>query len=181
MININNKNNFVMIIIGIPLYHSSIRCKILHISLPWEEERILKRGRTQISSADDFVETLTHQYIKRPSSPSNIDNMTLFEFITWFDFDRSSVNLEKIMEQPIIQNPLWRQSFEEPPLLQTTTLLPRIILSSGSILIQHKEPACISFHCHSDDPMLAIYSILSIGIQYRDPIEQFLDSKQGNH
>ncbi|CAF4849785.1 unnamed protein product [Rotaria socialis] len=167
-------------VLGIPLYHSSIRCKILYISLPWEEERILKRGRTQVITTDDLVETLTHKYIKRPSIPSVIDNMTLFEFLTWFDYDGSSLNKEKILNEPVVENPLWRHDFEQPPLLQTTNLLPRIILSSGSILIQHKKPACISFHCHTDDPIRAIYSMLSIGIQYRDPIEQFLGGKQDN-
>ncbi|CAF4608491.1 unnamed protein product, partial [Rotaria magnacalcarata] len=57
--------------------------------------------------------------------------------------------------------------------------LPRIILSCGTKLIQHKEPACISFTCRYDDSMLAIYSIHSIGVSYRDPIEQFLSGKQG--
>ncbi|CAF3460120.1 unnamed protein product, partial [Rotaria socialis] len=88
--------------------------------------------------------------------------------------------LGKILNEPVVENPLWRHDFEQPPLLQTANLLPRIILSSGSILIQHKKPACISFHCHTDDPIRAIYSMLSIGIQYRDPIEQFLGGKQDN-
>ncbi|CAF4395940.1 unnamed protein product, partial [Rotaria magnacalcarata] len=69
-------------VLGIPLYHSSIRSKTLYISLPWEEERILKRGRTQVTSVDDFVESLTHRYVKRPNTPSVIDQMTLFEFLT---------------------------------------------------------------------------------------------------
>ena len=64
-------------------------------------------------------------------------------------------------------------------MLKTSALLPRIVLSCGTVLIQHKEPACISFTCRYDDSMLAIYSILSIGIPYRDPIEEFLGGKQG--
>ncbi|CAF2041804.1 unnamed protein product [Rotaria magnacalcarata] len=166
-------------VLGIPLYHSSIRSKTLYISLPWEEERILKRGRTQVTSVDDFVESLTHRYVKRPNTPSVIDQMTLFEFLTWFDFDRSpSMELQKILYEPVVVNPLWHTDFDQPPLLKNSAFLPRIILSCGSVLIQHKEPACISFNCRSDDSMLAIYSILSIGIPYRDPIEEFLGGKQ---
>ncbi|CAF4040233.1 unnamed protein product [Rotaria sordida] len=167
-------------VLGIPLYHSSMRCKSLYISLPWEEERILKRGRTQISSVDDFVESLTHRYVKRPFTPSVIDHMTLFEFLTWFDYDRSSsMELQEILQEPLVENPLWRTDFNQPPLLKTSTFLPRIVLSSGSTLIQHREPACISFTCRYDDSMLAMYSILSIGIPYRDPIEEFLGGKLG--
>jgi hypothetical protein len=157
-----------------------MRCKSLYISLPWDEERILKRGRTEVNSPDDFVESLTHRYVKRPFTPSVIDQMTLFEFLTWFDFDgSSSTELTEILEEPLVENPLWRTAFDQPPLLKTSTLLPRIALSCGSILIQHKEPSCISFTCRHDDSMLAIYSILSIGIPYRDTIEEFLNNKQG--
>ncbi|CAF4168613.1 unnamed protein product, partial [Adineta steineri] len=162
------------------LYHSSMRCKSLYISLPWDEERILKRGRTEVNTPDDLVESLTHRYIKRPSTPSVIDQITLFEFLTWFDFDRSSsMNIAEILEEPYVENPLWRTDFNQPPLLKTSALLPRIVLSCGTILIQHKEPSSISFTCRYDDSMLAIYSILSIGIPYRDPYEEFLGNKQG--
>jgi hypothetical protein len=157
-----------------------MRCKSLYISLPWDEERILKRGRTEVNSPDDFVESLTHRYMKRPFTPSVIDQMTLFEFLTWFDYDRSSsIELVEILKEPLVENPLWRTNFDQPPLLKTSALLPRIVLSCGSVLIQHKEPACISFTCRYDDSMLAIYSILSIGIPYRDPIEEFLGGKHG--
>ena len=106
--------------------------------------------------------------------------MTLFEFLTWFDFDRSSsVELQQLIEEPLIENPLWRTNFYEPPLLKTSTCLPRIVLLCGSVLIQHREPACVSFTCRSDDSMLAIYSILCIGIPYRDPFEEFLGRKEG--
>jgi hypothetical protein len=157
-----------------------MRCKTLYISLPWEEERILKRGRTQVNSSDDFIESLTHKYIKRPSNPSAIDQMTLFEFLTWFDYDRCSpAKLEQILDEPLVENLLWRSDFQQPPLLKTSAVLPRIVLSSGTILIQHKEPTCVSFTCRYDDSMLAMYSILSIGIPYRDPVEEFLDNKLG--
>ena len=157
-----------------------MRCKSLFISLPWDEERILKHGRTEVNSANDFVETLTDRYMRRPNTPSIIDNMTLFEFLTWFDYDRSSSEkIEQILEEPLVENPLWRTNFEQPPLLKTLALLPRIVLSCGTTLIQHKEPACISFTCRYDDSMLAIYSILSVGISYRDPVEEFLGGKQG--
>jgi hypothetical protein len=170
----------VVSVVGIPLYHSSMRCKSLYISLPWDEERILKRGRTAVNSPDDLVESLTHRYTKRPCIPSVIDQMTLFEFLTWFDYDRSSSSaLLQNLEEPLIANPLWRTHFDQPPLLKTSALLPRIVLSCGSILIQHKEPACVSFTCRQDDSMLAIYSILSIGVPYRDPVEEFLGGKQG--
>ncbi|CAF1338826.1 unnamed protein product [Rotaria sordida] len=93
--------------------------------------------------------------------------MTLFEFLTWFDFDRStSTELAQILEEPLVENPLWRSDFAQPPLLKTSALLPRIVLSCNTILIQHKEPACISFTCRYDDSMLAIYSMLSIGVPY---------------
>ena len=105
--------------------------------------------------------------------------MTLFEYLTWFDFDRSSMDLIRITDEPLVQNPLWRTQFDQPPLLKTSTLLPRIILSCGSVLVQHKEPSCVSFTCRYDDSMLAIYSILSIGVPYRDPNVEFLDGKQG--
>ncbi|CAF1643694.1 unnamed protein product [Adineta steineri] len=168
-------------VLGIPLYHSSMRSKSLYISLPWDEERLLKRGRTEVNSADDFVESLTHRYVRRPSTPSIINQMTLFEFLTWFDFDRpSSSKIPQILEEPLVENPLWRNGFEQPPLLKTSALLPRIILSCDTVLIQHKEPACISFTCRYDDSMLAIYSILSIGIPYRDAVEEFLAGKQEN-
>ncbi|CAF5188962.1 unnamed protein product, partial [Rotaria magnacalcarata] len=145
-------------VLGIPLYHSSIRCKTLYISLPWDEERILKRGRTVVSTTDDFVESLTHRYVKRPCTPSVIDQISLFEFLTWFDFDRSSsIELEHILQESLVENPLWRTTFDQPPLLKTSNHLPRIILSCGTKLIQHKEPACISFTCRYDDSMLAIY------------------------
>lgn len=153
----------------------------MYISLPWEEERILKRGRTEINSPDDFVESLTHRYVRRPVTPSVIDQMTLFEFLTWFDLDRSS-SAEKveILEEPLVENPLWRTDFQQPPLVKRSgPLLPRIVLSCGTVLIQHKEPACVSFTCRYDDSMLAIYSILSIGIPYRDPIKEFLVDKDG--
>jgi len=157
-----------------------MRCKSLYISLPWEEEKILKRGRTQVNSSDDFIESLTHKYVKRPSIPSVIDQMTLFEFLTWFDYDRSSSpNLQQTLDELLVENPLWRSDFQQPPLLKTYTLLPRIVLSCGTILIQHKEPTCISFACRYDDSMLAMYSILSIGISYRDPMEEFLPNKIG--
>ncbi|CAF1648403.1 unnamed protein product [Rotaria magnacalcarata] len=160
---------------------ATLICKSLYICLPWEEERILKRGRTQITSADDFVESLTHRYAKRPLIPSVIDQMTLFEFLTWLDFDRcSSVELQQVIEEPLLENPLWRTDFYEPPLLKTSTFLPRIVLLCGSVLIQHKEPACISFTCRSDNSILAMYSILCIGIPYRDPFEEFLANKQDN-
>ncbi|CAF3091232.1 unnamed protein product [Rotaria sp. Silwood2] len=166
------------IVLGIPLYHSSIRCKSLYISLPWEEERILKRGRTQVSSIDDFVESLTHRYMKRPFTPSVINHMTLFEFLTWFDYNRSSsIQLQETLKEPLVENPLWRTDFNQPTLLKTSNYLPRIVLSCGSVLIQHKEPACISFTCRYDDSMLAMYSMLSIGIPYRDPIEEFPECK----
>ncbi|CAF3206684.1 unnamed protein product [Rotaria sp. Silwood2] len=168
-------------VLGIPLYHSSIRCKSLYISLPWEEERILKRGRTQVTSIDDFVESLTHRYVKRPFTPSVINHMTLFEFLTWFDYDRSSsIQLQETLKEPLVENPLWRTDFNQPPLLKTSNYLPRIVLSCGSVLIQHKEPACISFTCRYDDSMLAMYSMLSIGIPYRDPIEEFLGENDLN-
>ncbi|CAF4235357.1 unnamed protein product, partial [Adineta steineri] len=169
-------------VLGIPLYHSSMRRKSLYICLPWDEERILKRGRTEVNSPDDLVESLTHRYIKRSSTPSVIDEMTLFELLTWFDFDRSSsMNIEEILEEPYVENPLWRTDFNQPPLLKTSALLPRKILSCGTVLIQHKEPSCISFTCRYDDSMLAIHSILSIGIPYRDPFEEFLDNKQDDN
>ncbi|CAF5068625.1 unnamed protein product, partial [Rotaria sp. Silwood1] len=168
-------------VLGIPLYHSSIRCKSLYISLPWEEERILKRGRTHVSNTDDFVESLTHRYIKRPFTPSVINHMTLFEFLTWFDYDRSSsMQLQETLKEPLVENPLWRTDFNQPPLLKTSNFLPRIVLSCGSVLIQHKEPACISFTCRYDDSMLAMYSMLSIGIPYRDPIKEFLGENDLN-
>ena len=136
------------IITGIPLYHASMRCKILYISLPWDEERILKHGRTEVYSHDDFVETLTHRYTKRPSNPSVIDQMTLFEFLTWFDVDRSaSVDPMEILKEPLTENLCWRTDYNQPPLVKTSSLLPRIILSCGTVLIQHKEPTCISFTC----------------------------------
>jgi hypothetical protein len=157
-----------------------MRCKSLYISLPWEEEKILKRGRTQVNSSDDFIESLTQKYVKRPSIPSVIDQMTLFEFLTWFDYDRSSSpKLQQTLDELLVKNPLWRSDFQQPPLLKTSTLLPRIVLSCGTILIQHKEPTCISFTSRYDDSMLAMYSILSIGIPYRDPIEEFLVNKTG--
>jgi hypothetical protein len=169
-----------LLMIGIPLYHSSMRCKTLYISLPWNEERILKKGRTEVNTPDDFVESLTHRYVKRPYTPSVIDQMTLFEYLTWFDYDRSSSNqLEQLLKEPPVENPLWRTRFDEPPLLKVSNLLPRILLSCGTILIQHKEPACISFTCPYDDSMLAMYSILSIGVPYRDPLKDFLGGKQG--
>ncbi|CAF1425719.1 unnamed protein product [Adineta steineri] len=144
-------------------------------------EKILKRGRTEVNSLDDFVQSLTDRYIKRPSTPSVIDQITLFEFLTWFDYDRSSsINLPEILEEPLVENPHWRTDFNQPPLLKTSTLLPRIVLSCGTILIQHKEPSRISFMCRYDDSMLAIYSILSIGIAYRDPFAEFLNNKQDN-
>jgi hypothetical protein len=156
-----------------------MRCKSLYITLPWNEERILKRGRTEVNSTDDFVETLTHRYTKRPSNPSIIDQMTLFEFLTWFDFDRSSsTNRMEILEEPLSENPLWRTDFYQPPLLKTSALLPRIILSCGTVLIQHKEPTCISFTCRYDNSMLAMYSIMSIGIPYRDPVTEFLVNEE---
>ena len=156
-----------------------MRCKTLYISLPWDEERILKHGRTEVNSPDDFVESLTHRYTKRPSTPAIIDQMTLFEFLTWFDFDRSATELIQILEEPLVENPQWRTSFDQPPLLKTISLLPRIILACGTVLIQHREPTCISFICRHDNSTLAIYSMLSIGISYRDPIEEFLGNKQG--
>ena len=152
----------------------------MYISLPWNEERLLKRGRTEVNSPDDLVESLTHRYMRRPSSPTLLDQMTLFEFLTWFDYDRSSsVKETQISTTPLLENPLWRTDFNQPPLLKTSALLPRIILSCGTVLIQHKELTCLSFTCRYNDSMLAIYSILSIGVTYRDPIEEFLDSKQG--
>ncbi|CAF1477420.1 unnamed protein product [Adineta ricciae] len=162
-------------VLGIPLYHSSVRCKSLCISLPWNEERLLKRGRTEVNSIDDLVESLTHRYIRRPSTPTALDQMTLFEFLTWFDYDRSSSVIEaQILATPLIENTLRRTDFNQPPLLKTSTLLPRIILSCGTVLIQHKEPTCVSFTCRYNESMLAMYSILTIGVPYRDPIEQFL-------
>ncbi|CAF1594644.1 unnamed protein product, partial [Adineta steineri] len=111
---------------------------------------------------------------------SVIDQMTLFEFLTWLDFDRSSsMNAAEMLEEPYVENSLWRTDFNQPPLLKTSALLPRIVLSCGTILIQRKEPSSISFTCRYDDSMLAIYSILSIGIPYRDAFEEFLDNKQG--
>ncbi|CAF4464364.1 unnamed protein product, partial [Adineta steineri] len=91
----------------------------------------------------------------------------------------SSMNVTEILEEPYVENPLWRTDFNQPPLLKTSALLPRIVLLCGTILIQHKEPSSISFTCRYDDSMLAIYSILSIRIPYRDPFEEFLDNKQG--
>ncbi|CAF1196955.1 unnamed protein product [Adineta ricciae] len=168
-------------VLGIPLYHSSMRYKSLYISLPWEEERILKRGRIEVNTTDDFIESLTHKYVKRPSTPAVIDQMTLFEFLTWFDYDRSSsAKLQDALEEPLVQNPLWRTNFEQPALLKTSALLPRIVLSCGTVLIQHKEPTCISFICRYDNSMLAMYSMLCIGISYRNPIEEFLNSKLEN-
>ena len=55
-----------------------------------------------------------------------------------------------------------------------------LYLSCGTVLIQHKEPTCISFTCRYDDSVLAMYSIMSIGIPYRDPVNEFLGNKQGN-
>ena len=106
--------------------------------------------------------------------------MTLFEFLTWFDFDRSSSTERlEISEESLTENPLWRSDYNQPPLLKTSALLPRIILSCGTVLIQHKEPTCISFTCRYDDSMLAIYSTMSIGIPYRDPVNEFLSNKPG--
>lgn len=157
-----------------------MRIKSLYISLPWDEERILKKGRTEVNSADDLVESLLHRYIKRPSFPSVLDKLTLFEFITWFDYDRSSsLEIHEILQNQLIENPLWRTDFKQPPLLKTSTHLPRIILACNTTLIQHKEPTCISLTCDYNNPMLAIYSMLCIGIPYRDPFEEFLNNKQG--
>jgi len=129
-----------------------MRYKSLYISLSWEEERILKRGRTQVNTTDDFIESLTYKNVKRPCTPSGIDQMTLFEFLTWFDYDRSSsTKLHDSLQEPFVQNPLWRTNFEQPPLLKTSALLPRIVLLCGTILIQHKEPTCISFTCRYDN------------------------------
>ena len=166
--------------IGIPLYHSSMSCKSLHISLPWSEERILKQGKTEVTGVDDFVESLTHRYVKRPLISLVIDQMTLFEYLTWFDYNQSSsVELAQICETPLQANPLWRTEFSQPPLVKMSALLPRIILSDGCVLVQHKEPTCVSFTCQYSDPMLAMYSILSIGLPYRDPIIEFLGGEQG--
>ena len=112
---VNMLSNNALIVcqsIGIPLYHSSMRCKSLHISLSWSEERILKRGKTEVTGDDDFVESLTHRYVKRPLIPLVIDQMTLFEYLTWFDYNRSSsVELAQICETPLQENPLWRTEF----------------------------------------------------------------------
>jgi hypothetical protein len=152
----------------------------LYISLPWDEERLLKRGRTEVNNPDDVAESLTHRYMRRPSTPTVVDQMTLFELLTWFDYDSSSsVKETQMSARPLIENPLWRTDFNQPTLLKTSALLRRIILSYGTVLIQHKEPTCVSFTCQYNDSMLAMYSILSIGVAYRDPIEEFLGGKQG--
>jgi len=135
-----------------------------------------------VNSADDFVESLPHRYPRRPSTPVVIDQIILCEFLTRFNVDRcSSIDSNRILDEPLVENPLWHTAFDQPPLLKTSALLPCIILSCGLVLIQHKEPCCISFTCRHNDTMLAIYSMLSISLPSRDPIEQFVGGKQGVH
>lgn len=159
-----------------------MRCKSLHIALPWAEERLLKRGRTEVRNEDDFVQSLSDRYVKRPSIPFTIDQMTLFEYLTWFDYDSASpIESNDYSEISLQPNPLWRTNFSEPPLLKTSTLLPRIVTSCGKVLVQHKKPTCISFTCQYSDSMLAMFSIMAIGIPYRDRVGEFLGGKQGIH
>lgn len=81
---------------------------------------MLKWGRTEVNSSDDFVESLTHRYMKRPFTPSVINEITLFEFLTWFDIDRSSSEkLVQMTNEELVENPFWRTDFNQPPLLKT--------------------------------------------------------------
>ncbi|CAF4997261.1 unnamed protein product, partial [Rotaria sp. Silwood1] len=170
----------VWLILGIPLYRCSMATTHLYISLPSYEDRILKNVNFNIDciTEDDFVTTIIHRYSQRPSIPEVINNLTLFEFAVWFSTDYSDSTHEDDQNDSFTINPLWRSSYDEPPLLKMSRRLPRIKLASDQKMRQHENPKCVTFTCLHDDTAQCIYSILCLNIPFRDAVQEFLGGQQ---
>ncbi|CAF1231792.1 unnamed protein product [Adineta ricciae] len=168
------------LILGIPLYRCSMATVHIYISLPCDEDRLLKNKSIDANciSEDDFVKTIIQRYSQRPSEPSAIGNMTLFEFATWFTSEYVDSQDESADYEELECNHLWRTNYNEPPLVKRSRRLPRIILTSGYKMRQHEHPKCVTFTCLHDNPVQSIYCILCLNIPHRNPINEFLAGKQ---
>ena len=142
---------------------------------------MLKNGNINLDciSEDDFVKSIVHRYSQRPLSPEVINDITLFEFATWFSVDYNSSDCESVENDELIVNPLWRTNYNEPPLLKVSRRLPRIILTSGETMRQHQNAKSVTFTCLHDDPGQSMYTLLCLNIPYRNSIAEFLGGNQG--
>ncbi|CAF4002935.1 unnamed protein product, partial [Adineta steineri] len=129
------------LILGIPLYRCSMATVHLYISLPCHEDRLLKNINIDVNSVGehDFIQTIIHRYSNRPCTPEIINDLSLFEFAIWFSTDYTSSNYEESENNTLTFNPLWKTNYNEPPLLRTSTHFPRIILTSGQTMRQHRN------------------------------------------
>ncbi|CAF3655482.1 unnamed protein product [Rotaria socialis] len=168
------------LILGIPLYRCSMATIHLYISLPCHEDRILKNTNVNVDSIceDDFVNTIVQRYAERPSTPKTIDDLTLFEFAVWFTIDYTKSTVENDEMDSLTCNPLWRNTYDEAPLLKVTRKLPRIILTSGKKMRQQENPKCVTFTCFHDDTAQSIYTILCLNVPFRNSVVEFLGGKQ---
>jgi hypothetical protein len=153
----------------------------VHISLPSHEDRLLKNKNKNLDSLteDNFVKTIVHRYLQRPSTPEVINDLTLFEFAVWFTIDYSQSNNESVENDELVPNSLWRTNYNESPLLKTSRRLPRITLLSGQTMRQHENPKCVTFTCLHDGTAQSIYTLLCLNIPHRNSVELFLDGRQG--
>ncbi|CAF4302560.1 unnamed protein product [Rotaria sp. Silwood2] len=170
------------LILGIPLYQCSMGTIHLYICLPTLEVRLLKNLNKTIESLseDDFVKTIIHRYSQRPLEPAVINDITLFEFAAWFTIDYSQSNEVSDENDELLPNPLWRTSYDEPPLLKTSRCLPRIQLTCGRAMRQYENPKSVTFTCLHDDTAQSMYAILCLNIPHRNPVVEFLDEKEGS-
>jgi len=154
----------------------------LYISLPSQEDRLLKNVNISMDSItdDDFVQTIINRYSQRPLTPEIINDLTLFEFAVWFTLDYINGNDENIENDELVPNLLWRTNYDEAPLMKTSRRLPRITLISGKRMCQHENPKCFTFTCLHDDTAQSIYALLCLNIPFRDPVMEFLGGKQGS-
>ncbi|CAF1487611.1 unnamed protein product, partial [Adineta ricciae] len=168
------------IVLGIPLYRCSMATVHIYLSLPCDEDRLLKNKNISAESLteNDFVKTIVDRYSERPSQPDIINDITLFEFATWFSIEYGALDNEDGDNQELKSNPLWQTDYNEGPLMRTSKRLPRIVLSSGHVMRQHQYPKCVTFTCLHDNTAQSIYSILCLNVPHRNSIIEFLCGKQ---
>ncbi|CAF3453929.1 unnamed protein product [Rotaria socialis] len=129
------------LILGIPLYRCSMSTIHLYISLPCNEDRILKNVNVNVDSIseDDFFTTIIHRYSQRPLTPEVINDLTLFEFAVWFTIDTINFSQQHLENDTLSVNPLWRTKYDQAPLLKTSRILPQPEINElHQILLKHQ-------------------------------------------
>ncbi|CAF4806823.1 unnamed protein product [Rotaria socialis] len=139
------------LILGIPLYRCSMSTIHLYISLPCNEDRILKNVNVNVDSIseDDFFTTIIHRYSQRPLTPEVINDLTLFEFAVWFTIDTINFSQQHLENDTLSVNPLWRTKYDQAPLLKTSRILPQ------KYKINHRESYIFTNPINEEDDTIS--------------------------